>query len=1045
MKKLITGIISLLTLISTSETQLNAQGCPNMVNLVANADFSLGNVAIGSGLAFNITDCATTAYIVDDDFTDKCTAWTPGGDNTTGTGNFLIVDGPTAGLGTFTVWSQSVAVCPNTPYTFSYFGRNQYATNPFPVSFSANGATFTPANLGSGAWTQYTWTWNSGAAPPPTIVIALTIQNGNNFRDFGLDDIFFGYCDDFTVSPPTSVCQGFCTTLTANATLATNYTWSGGATGSPIVVCPGVSTSYTVTATDAAGCLTFGPLTTSVTVNTSPTVTATASPSTLTPPTYTTSMLSTIVSGGSGFTYLWSPASSLNSATVPNPVATPTITTVYTVTVTNSSHCTATTTVQVTVNPQSLCTLPYNYTIPAGSSASTFFPSMSGVSGQNIHIFGVFTVDVPFNFGGCNIVMEPNSRIEVTSGVLLLITNNTHIFTCDDMWDGINLQNGSTAQIMNASIIEDAVAAVTINQGSSAVIDRCVFNRNYTAVKLTANTSTSSPLNMTNCMVTCRDLGLVANVSMNPNSGTVWNGLVAGTYPTMNMKAPFYAYKSIYGVQATDVNMLQVGNTADPMIFNGFENLAASGIHCTRTNAIVYNNKFRNITSAMNCFACTPLIGTGVYGIGSNTAAYSMKVGGNLANQANEFYNVNTSVDINQYTVNAVLTNIIFNTSSTIALFGGYGKFGVKVYPAKNNTVNVSNNTITNAVTGILVNRNNTTATQTVTLTLNTNWIVANSSGFCNTGISVIDPASGVTLTSTISEINFNTIAEAGTCISLLNVKTKNIVYYNSCLTRYAASGSINGIKLSNTMYTDVLRNHTKSTVAGTNSTAYGIYLLNSPSNTVRCNTIEDAARGLVFSGNCLNTHAYTQNTMRRAVDGIVLLTSSTVIGTQGTTAAPSNNYWDMTFSMTNQIWAATGSSVNLVVTLGGPPTAVTQPTAWSGAVTITTTTSTVAACGSVPARLASSETETETELPESAIAPLVVFPNPNNGQFSILSSSDHAKDVYIYDMNGRLVDSNIQTTETILSIDISSEAKGLYLVKVVNGENVQTEKVSNQ
>lgn len=86
-------------------------------------------------------------------------------------------------------------------------------------------------------------------------------------------------------------------------------------------------------------------------------------------------------------------------------------------------------------------------------------------------------------------------------------------------------------------------------------------------------------------------------------------------------------------------------------------------------------------------------------------------------------------------------------------------------------------------------------------------------------------------------------------------------------------------------------------------------------------------------------------------------------------------------------------------------------------------------------------ETNTDMSSDES----LSVYPNPNNGIFNIAASSDAPKDVYVYDMNGRLVYSNIQTTETILSIDITSEAKGLYMVKVVNGENVQTEKISNQ
>jgi hypothetical protein len=40
---------------------------------------------------------------------------------------------------------------------------------------------------------------------------------------------------------------------------------------------------------------------------------------------------------GSGYTYLWSPATGLNDATLANPTASPTSTTTYAVTVTDAS------------------------------------------------------------------------------------------------------------------------------------------------------------------------------------------------------------------------------------------------------------------------------------------------------------------------------------------------------------------------------------------------------------------------------------------------------------------------------------------------------------------------------------------------------------------------------------------------------------------------------------------------------------------------------------------------------------------------------------
>ncbi|MGP8199836.1 MAG: YDG domain-containing protein [Limisphaerales bacterium] len=73
--------------------------------------------------------------------------------------------------------------------------------------------------------------------------------------------------------------------------------------------------------------------------------------------------------GGAGsYTYSWSPATGLSSATVANPTASPTATTTYTVTVTDSWEATAQSSVTVTVNP--LPTVSVNSaTVCADSSA----------------------------------------------------------------------------------------------------------------------------------------------------------------------------------------------------------------------------------------------------------------------------------------------------------------------------------------------------------------------------------------------------------------------------------------------------------------------------------------------------------------------------------------------------------------------------------------------------------------------------------------------------------------------------------------------------
>jgi hypothetical protein len=57
--------------------------------------------------------------------------------------------------------------------------------------------------------------------------------------------------------------------------------------------------------------------------------------------------------GTPGYTYSWSPAAGLNNSGISNPVACPTVTTTYTVTVTDSKGCTRTQSITINVLPLS--------------------------------------------------------------------------------------------------------------------------------------------------------------------------------------------------------------------------------------------------------------------------------------------------------------------------------------------------------------------------------------------------------------------------------------------------------------------------------------------------------------------------------------------------------------------------------------------------------------------------------------------------------------------------------------------------------------------
>ncbi|MGQ0827635.1 MAG: gliding motility-associated C-terminal domain-containing protein, partial [Bacteroidota bacterium] len=142
-----------------------------------------------------------------------------------------------------------------------------------------------------------------------------------------------------TVSPTSAtICNGGSTTLTASG--AGTYSWNTGETTTSISVSPSLTTTYTITGT-TSGCT--GAATVVVTVNPIPNITVSGT--------------TTICNGGSttltasgATTYSWTPASSLNNATINNPLASPTSTTTYTVTG-STGTCSAATTVTVTVDP----------------------------------------------------------------------------------------------------------------------------------------------------------------------------------------------------------------------------------------------------------------------------------------------------------------------------------------------------------------------------------------------------------------------------------------------------------------------------------------------------------------------------------------------------------------------------------------------------------------------------------------------------------------------------------------------------------------------
>ncbi|MEO6903472.1 MAG: T9SS type A sorting domain-containing protein [Bacteroidia bacterium] len=75
----------------------------------------------------------------------------------------------------------------------------------------------------------------------------------------------------------------------------------------------------------------------------------------------------------------------------------------------------------------------------------------------------------------------------------------------------------------------------------------------------------------------------------------------------------------------------------------------------------------------------------------------------------------------------------------------------------------------------------------------------------------------------------------------------------------------------------------------------------------------------------------------------------------------------------------------------------------------------------------------------------LNVFPNPNNGIFTIRANDEGLKSVYVYDVRGTLIFEKTSFTDKQFEVDITMHPKGLYFVKVLENGVMKTAKIINQ
>ena len=432
------------------------------------------------------------------------------------------------------------------------------AVVPLPSVFAGNDITICEGQsvvlAGSGAIT-YNWTSNIINNQPffPTV--------SNSYLVTGFDVNGCSSSDQILInvmaSPISNAGADFVKTCISNASgsiigssniAGTTYSWSpniglSSATISNPIANPSVTTTYTLTATNTSnGCA----ATDNVIVNLDISAPIANAGLDFTKTCNTNTAGLTIGSTNTaGTTYNWSPTIGLNSATISNPIANPSVTSTYTLIATNTTNgCIATDNVLITVSatPTNF-DLGSNRQICVGDSIQIFAPNLNltvtwyglaqGLVGDTINLIGAASGNVIcelVNSDGCAAI--DSISIQVNSIPYPIISGNLNV-CANSYWE--SYQVNPTSNYLTWNITNGEIIA---GHGSEKVYVHW-FNGTNGLINVREQLATTGCFNNSNLNITFGDTALQpANVSLlYPNGNILFTDL---DYSIMN-----WGYESV--------------------------------------------------------------------------------------------------------------------------------------------------------------------------------------------------------------------------------------------------------------------------------------------------------------------------------------------------------------------------------------------------------------------------------------------------------------------------------------------------------------------
>ena len=463
--------------------------------------------------------------------------------------------------------------------------------------------TLTATGASSYIWNTGDVSSNISVSPQSTTTYTVTGYDTNNCSTVVQKVVNVESLPTVQISGGLTICQGQSTVLTATG--GTSYQWSNGSTSQDIVAFPNVTTTYTVTASNAFGCTSVASAT--VTVNVLPSIIFSGNT------TICQGQSTTIVATG-GNSYLWNTGATTNSINVSSPG-------VYKVNVTNSLNCMRSDSVTVVVLDNPIVNVSGSSLICEGSTATltasgaaTYLWS-TGESGSAILVMPEQTTTynvIGYDANGCSATVSKVVNVEslpqaFISGELSICHGGSTTLTSSNAY-AYAWSTGSTSSSITVSNQGAYTVTVSSQNGCQSMASVTVVEKPLPVFTLTGGGSFCE--NTTEVLSVSGDNEYVWNTGETTDQITISTGGVYSVTATNDYGCSSISSMYVFLMPAPEISIVGVsdlcqGDTTTLVASADAEQYLWSTGETTQSVEVVPDNTVYSVTvtNANGCFS----------------------------------------------------------------------------------------------------------------------------------------------------------------------------------------------------------------------------------------------------------------------------------------------------------------------------------------------------------------------------------------------------------------------------------------------------------